>query len=125
MKRLLLVLILTVISNSAIAKWVEAGRGEDSIIYYDPATIRKSGSKVIIWSLHDYKTGRGQIEYTSVTLESEYDCIKKQSRRLFISFYQKNMGSGTTIRKDTEPRNWMPITTGTIKEAMWTIACQK
>ena len=125
MKRLLFILMLTAISNSAIAKWVEAGRGEDSIIYYDPATIRKSGNKVIIWSLHDYKTARGQIEYTSVTLESEYDCIKKQSRRLFISFYQKNMGSGTTIRKDIEPRNWMPITMGTIKEAMWTIACQK
>jgi len=125
MKRLLFVLMLAAISNSAIAKWVEAGRGKDSIIYYDPATIRKSGSKVIIWSLHDYKTPRGQIEYTSVTLESEYDCIKKQSRRLFISFYQKNMGSGTTIRKDIEPRNWMPITMGTIKEAMWTIACQK
>ncbi len=125
MKRLLLVLILTVINNSAIAGWVEAGRGEGSIIYYDPATIRKSGSKVIIWSLHDYKTARGQIEYTSVTMESEYDCIQKQSRRLFISFYQKNMGSGTTIRKDIEQRNWMPITMGTIKEAMWTIACQK
>ena len=125
MKKLVLVLMLTVISNSAIAKWVEAGRGEDSIIYYDSATIRKSGGKAIIWSLHDYKTARGQIEYTSVTMESEYDCINKQSRRLFISFYQKNMGSGTTIRKDIEPRNWIPITAGTMKEAMWTIACQK
>ena len=125
MRRLLLVLMLIVISNSAIAEWIEAGRNEGSIIYYDSATIRKSGSKVIIWSLHDYKTARGQIEYTSVTMESEYDCINKQSRRLFISFYQKNMGSGTTIRKDIEPQNWVPITTGSIKEAMWKVACQK
>jgi len=125
MKRLLLILILTVMSGSAIAEWAEAGRGKDSVVYYDPLTIRKSGSKVIIWSLHDYKTARGQIEYMSVTLESEYDCIKKQSRRLFLSFYQKNMGTGTTIRKDTEPRSWLPIATGTIKESMWKIACRK
>ena len=125
MKRLLLILILTVMSGSAIAEWAEAGRSKDFIVYYDPATIRKSGSKVIIWSLHDYKTARGQVEYRSVTLESEYDCIKKQSRRLFLSFYQKNMGTGTTIRKDIEPRSWLPISTGTIKESMWKISCRK
>ena len=55
MKRLLLILILTVMSGSAIAEWAEAGRSKDSIVYYDPETIRMSGSKVIIWSLHDYK----------------------------------------------------------------------
>ena len=125
MKRLLLILILTVLNSSAIAEWVEAGRSKDSIVYYDPLTIRKSGSKVIIWSLHDYKTARGQVKYRSVTLESEYDCIKKQSRRLFISFYQKNMGAGTSIRKDIEPHSWLPIATGTIRESIWKIACRK
>ena len=111
-------------SSSAIAEWTVAGRSEGAVIYYDPATIRKSGSKVIIWSLHDYKTPRGQIEYSSVTLESEYDCIKKQSRRLFISFYQKSMGTGATIKKEIERRNWVPITEGTIKEAIWKMACK-
>lgn len=125
MKRLLLILILTVMSGSAIAEWAEAGKNKDFIVYYDPATIRKSGNKVKIWSLHDYKTARGQVEYMSVTLESEYDCIKKQSRRLFLSFYQKNMGSGTTIRKDIEPSSWLPVTPGTIKESMWKVACRK
>ena len=125
MKELLLILILLVMSSSAIAEWTEAGRSKDLIVYYDSATIRKSDSKVIIWSLHDYKAARGQVEYASVTLESEYDCIKKESRRLFISFYQKNMGSGTTIHKDIEPRSWLPIATGTIKESIWKIACQK
>jgi len=125
MKRLLLILMLTVMSGSAIAEWAEAGRSKDSIVYYDPATIRKSGSKVIIWSLHDYETARGQIEYRSVTLESEYDCIKKQSRRLFLAFYQKNMGTGITIRKDIEPRSWLPIATGTIKESIWKSTCRK
>ena len=73
-------------SGSAIAEWAEAGRNKDSIVYYDPATIRMSGSKVIIWSLHDYKTARGQVEYRSVTLESEYDCIKK-SKQTTLSFF--------------------------------------
>ena len=125
MKRLLLILILTVMNGSAIAEWVEAGRSKGFIVYYDPATIRMSGSKVIIWSLHDYKTARGQIEYRSVTLESEYDCIKKQSIRLFLALYRKNMGTGTTVRKDVEPRSWLPIAAGTIKESMWKTACQK
>lgn len=125
MKKLLLILILTAMSASSIAGWVEVGRGEDFVVYYDDATIRKSGNIVKIWSLHDYKTARGQVEFRSVTLESEYDCIKKQSRRLFISFYQKNIGSGTTIRKDNEPGKWLPISSGTIKESIWKIACLK
>ena len=125
MKKLLLVLMLIFMSGDAAAEWVEGGRSKDLIVYYDPTTIRKSGSKVIIWSLHDYKTARGQVEYRSVTLESEYDCIKKQSRRLFLSFYQKNMGAGTTIRKDINSRNWLPIATGTIKESIWKNACLK
>lgn len=125
MQRLLLILILIVISISSKAEWVEAGRGVDFVVYYDDATIRKSGDKAKIWSLHDYKTARGQVEYRSVTLESEYDCIKKQSRRLFISFYQKNIGSGTTIRKESELEDWLPVSSGTIKESIWKIACRK
>ena len=125
MKRLLLILMLTIMSDGAIAEWAEAGRNKGSIVYYDPATIRMSGSKVIIWTLHDHKAAQGQVEYGSVTLESEYDCIKKQSRRLFLSFYQKNMGTGTTIQKDTKPRSWLPIAEGTIKESIWKIACRK
>ena len=123
MKRLLLILVLIFFSSGATAKWIEAGRSKDLIVYYDPATIRKSGSKAIIWSLHDYKTVKGEAEYRSVTLESEYDCIKKQSRRLFFAFYQKNMGTGATIRKVINPSNWLPISTGTIKESMWKNAC--
>ena len=125
MRKLLLVLMLIIMSGSATAKWTEAGRSKDLIVYYDPATIRKSGSKAIIWSLHDYKIARGQVEYRSVTLESEYDCVKKQSRRLFLSFYQKNMGAGTTIRKYTDPSNWLPISMGSIKESMWRNVCLK
>ena len=125
MKKLLLTLVLAVVSSSAMAEWVGVGKKENFFSYVDSATIRKSGNMVKIWSLHDYKTAQGSIPYMSTTLEREFDCIKKQGRQLFLVFYSKNMGRGGSIWKDTEPRNWLPVVLGTIKETVWEFACGK
>jgi len=125
MHKAILMLMLAVVSSNAMAEWVGVGKNENFIVYVEPSTIRKSGNKVKIWSLHDYKTAQGSIPYMSSRLEREHDCIEKQSRQLFLAFYSKNMGRGGSIWKDTEPRNWLPVAPGTIKEIVWKYACGK
>jgi hypothetical protein len=125
MSKFFLIMLLALINSSVMAEWVEVGKSEDFNVYVDPATIRKSGNKVRIWSLHDYKTAHGSIPYMSSTLEREHDCIKNQAQQLFLAFYSKNMGRGTTIWKDTELRNWRQVTSDTVKETVWKYACGK
>jgi hypothetical protein len=121
----ILLLIVLLISTNAMAEWVEIGKSKNFIVYVDPATIRKSGNMVKIWSLHDYKTAQGSIPYMSSRLEREHDCIEKRGKQLFLAFYSKNMGRGGSIWKDTESRNWLPVASGTIKEVVWKYACGK
>jgi len=51
MKKLLLILILAIVSSSAIAEWfeVDTRRRVGLTAYADPTTIRKSGNKVEMW----------------------------------------------------------------------------
>ena len=120
-----ILLIALLISTNAMAEWVGIGKSKNFIVYVDPTTIRKSGNMVKIWSLHDYKMAQGSIPYMSSRLEREHDCIEKWGRQLFLAFYSKNMGRGGSIWKDAEPRDWLPVAPGTIKEIVWKYACGK
>jgi hypothetical protein len=59
MRKALLILLLAVVSNSAVAEWVQVGGNETAITYADPATIRKAGNVVTMWRLLDYTKARG------------------------------------------------------------------
>lgn len=124
MERLLLTLMLVVMSSSVMAEWVEIGKSKDFTVYVDPVSISRSGDTVKIWSLHDYESAQESVPYMSSTLEREHDCKEKQARQLFLVFYSKNMGRGGTIWKDTEAHDWLPVTSGTIKESVWKYACR-
>ena len=91
MKKLLLIFILVIVSNSAMAEWVELGTSQDETgtIYANPATIRKSGNKVKMWDLTDYKTAQEVTgkQYMSSKSQIEYDCKEEQTRLLFANTY--------------------------------------
>jgi hypothetical protein len=72
-----LMMLLAVVSNFAVAGWVEVGGNETATTFADPATIRKAGNMVEMWHLVDYTKARG-IEgirpYLSMKARDEYDC---------------------------------------------------
>ena len=55
MKKLLLTFLLTIISSSAMAEWVEFIKDDEEIltVYVDPTTMHKNGNNVKIWILAD------------------------------------------------------------------------
>lgn len=120
-------MLLVVVSTSVTAEWTGVGINEQSTVYADLTTIRKSGNLVKMWSLHDYKTTQGMTlntPYKSSKLRSEFDCKEGQSRQLYMSMHLKNMGIGDTIWVEDKPRNWVTIIPGSIIEALWKLACK-
>lgn len=128
MCKAILMMLLTVMSSSAMAKWVEVGSKQDVVsTYIDPATITKAGNMVKLWTLTDRKTPRtiAGIAHLSMKMQEEYDCKEKQSRGLAVSFHSKNMGQGKVVYSDSVINEWEPIGHGSAGEILWKFACEK
>jgi hypothetical protein len=130
MKRILLaVLLLT--ATSASAEWVAAGNSDASggiEIYIDPATIRRSGNMVKMWSLIDYKTlqEKQDLQYRSQKMQFEYDCNDYRNRLLYSIMHSKQMGIGDVVYSlNIESPKWTPVPPGSISETLMGIACVK
>jgi hypothetical protein len=133
MKKLISMLLLTVMSTNVIAEWTVVGNSGDSelTIYADIATIRKKGNKVEIWSLKDFKKTQwekernGKYKYLSTISRSEYDCEEETMQVLSLTQYSKNMGEGNIVWSSNkyEDINSFEIIPGSIGEAVLKIAC--
>ena len=129
MNKLLLILILAVASNNALAEWTLIQTGKESNEYIDPATIRKSGNLAKMWSLtnisKNIKNIRPGEKAFAVKTVHEYDCKKRKSRLLFVAWYNDYMGTGQIERSSESPEaKWKVVTPG-IRESCWKIACEK
>lgn len=129
MRKVILMLLLAVVSNSAIAEWIGVGSSDGIDIYVDKTTIRKNGSMVKMWSLNDYKTVHKDAyfsegnAYLSIASQGEYDCKGEQARLLSFASYSKNMGYGNAVYSHTDNYIWEPFVPESITEALWKFAC--
>ena len=131
MHKAVLMMLLAIVSSSVIAEWVEIGETDKetteayaSNFYADPDTIRKTGNRVKMWSLVDYKITMEELGVTSSKSQDEYDCKEKKQRVLFISFYSGHMGKGETVVIHNERGDWKPTSPGSANEAILKFACR-
>jgi hypothetical protein len=128
MKSAVVAAALTIMSNGAIAAWIDVGATETVTAYVDTATIQAKGNVVTMWDLLDYKkaqeipTGK---TFRSVRAQTEYSCSNRNSRPLAASAHSDKMARGGTVHAVNEPGNWRPVAPGSLDEAMWKIACGK
>lgn len=127
MRKVLLMLLLSVVSSSAMAEWVKVVSNEAGTFYADPTSIIKSSNMVKMRTLHDYKTAIkvAGAAFLSSEVQEEYDCKEKQSRTLFFSLHSRNMGRGKGVYTDPEPHKWEPVRLGSAREILWDFACEK
>jgi len=128
MKNLLLTLMLAVVSNSAMAEWVEVAESEAGtfIAYVESATIQKTNNIVRMWVLVDYKTVQTNASkpYMSKLGIRKYDCKAKQNLATIKTLHSKNMGVGKHVGI-IGSRPWLPVSPGTTSELFWKLACGK
>ena len=128
MKRLFLVLILVVVSGSAVAEWSEIGGNNEVTVYIDPPTVHRSGDKAIIWTMIDYRSGKDfkNGKFLSTKIKSEFDCKKKQTRNVYMFMYSGNMGAGNVLYKGKNLNlKWNPIVPEMVGDGEFKIACGK
>lgn len=130
MNKLLLTLLLILVNTSAMAEWSVLSQDDSGIgitVYVDLATIRKSGDKIKMWGLTDYKSAMESAEgrYLSKKSRWEYDCKEEQMRLLAMSTYSENMGSGKILFLGSALLVWDPVVPGSIEEKFWRAACDK
>ena len=121
-------LLLIVVSSSALADWVKVEESNTFTAYADPTTIRTNGNVVEIWTLQDYKAV--QVDptlgaYLSARAQAEFDCKEEKVRDLRLSWYSDKMAEGAVVFLDEDPSNWNPVIPGTGDEALWKFVCKK
>ena len=128
---LLLVLMLSVTSSSAIAEWIEVdtNKGIGLTVYANPATIVRSGNKVEMWVLYDHKTVQTNARkpYISIRGQWRYDCKETKEQPVYEIKLSENMGKGEVIGKTIYDKSvkWIPVAPDSVGMAFWKLACGK
>lgn len=124
----------TTVSSGTATGWevvgssIDAGYTEVVTNYADPSTILKTGDRVKMWTLADYKTARGNGSeplYLSTKNQREFDCKTRQQRFLLASFYGGNMGRGVVVATLSEPGYWQGSAPDNLGAVLLKFACDR
>ena len=131
MRKIVLVLLLAVASNSANAEWAYFGTAvvRDGVVmaYVNQSTLKRKGKRVTMWILYDAKTPRKfeDTTYLSSMGQDEYDCETGQSRNLAVLFYSENRGHGSVVSKSSAPSSsWDPAPPDSMAGHLLKYACE-
>jgi len=127
MRKVILMMLLAVVSNGAMAEWVKVGSNKNTAIYVDQTTIQRAGNMSKVWQLTDFNTPNKDMgeEYLSTKDQNEYDCKEAKLRRRASSQHSKNMGGGKVVYSDSYTSKWKPVPPDSGLEILWKFACVK
>jgi hypothetical protein len=125
MLKVILLLWLAIVSNSAQASWSLVTSNEEAAIYAEISSLSKSGELVKMWGITNFKQRVAGVNYSSVKSLREYDCKAKQNRTLTYVTMSKNMAGGLVVNSSNFARQWSPVYPGGIVAALWKTACAK
>jgi Surface-adhesin protein E len=130
MLKSILMLLLAVVSNQAMAELEHIGGYEGITIYTEPSYIQKEGNRVKMWNVYNYHSaqrGPGGKTYLSVDQQEEFDCKERMMRVLYFSYRSENLGQGEPVysKSFTEDTRWDPIEPDSKGEYLLKLACDK
>ncbi len=137
MKKVLVILMLCLVSNVAMAAWIKLAERDGIALYFDDAiyndATRKADFNASLSVLIDY--GRtvqdlphGKGRYLSMKTRLEIDCNKKLTREYGHIAYSGNMGNGNVIGSDDIFYEWEPFDHRVVhpsgKGELWAVVCK-
>jgi len=127
MKKIILLLLLSGLSSSALAEWVEVVKEDGLTILGNPATVRRQGNLVRMWDMSDYGSKQKLTgnSYLSKLLFAEYDCANEKYRSLYLSVHKENSGDGNLLYATDVDDFWRPVPPGSVAENLLKFACEK
>jgi len=108
MKRLMLALVPFTCSAPAAASWVTFMKSDISVVYIDPASVRKEGHLRKASVLMDL-TQKDAEGARSKRGQSEIDCQKERLRIHDLSGFSGAMASGEAVYAFKGASEWIPI----------------
>ena len=132
--KLLIAALLAVFSTNVMAEWTRVGDSDSdsdtntNTAYVDLSTIRKSGDKVKMWDLLDYKVVQmvNGTRYLSAVAQMEYDCKEETAKLLTFNEHSKNMGQGEVVYSSGNTHaEFEPISPNSLLKTHFKLVCGK
>ncbi len=127
--KILLAILLAILSNGAMAEWKYIGTDAevDNNFYIDPTSIKKQGSKVIVWHLSDFASPQTDFAkpYSSAKSKVAIDCKKETMKYLAALYHEGHMGKGGAVEIVNAESSEYPIPPDTNLETLMKAACGK
>ncbi len=131
MKKIILtgaLMLMVVVSGSAMAEWIRVHGNEKVTVYADPSTLRKRLYIVKIATLFDFKAENALSDgnqYLSTMRVTEFNCRENQQRMVGYSIYAGKMGRGKLLESGSDPQEWKSVSKTTIAMDMKDFACDR
>ena len=128
MRKGIFMMLLAIVSNSAMAEWREIGGNDKYTVYINPKILWKDGKVEKMWHLFDYKAMRSSnchIDYVSSIMQYEYDCKQWKFRSIYLSAHADHMGQGegSVVQSSPYPDQWEPVVSGSFGQKLFNMAC--
>ena len=120
--RIVLCFLLALVAAPTWAEWVKVAASDTSIIYIDPASIRKGGNFRKVWVIQDLNQ-RDKDGEMSRRSRTEFDCKEERSRPIAFSTHSESMAGGETLSSDDVTEAWSATPPGSVSARILKIVC--
>ena len=125
MKKFLLLFLL--ISGTVYGEWTRTGFNQESTMFIDSQTIKKTGDLVRVTYLLDLPLGTTsedkKYSYKSSKTVEEFDCKKILSRTISFEWYSDTMGKGKRVYEHLHTFPFEKITEGSLIDGVKKKVC--
>jgi len=127
MKKLILIIILTINCSIAWAEWNITVVSDNGIYYHDKATIKMNGNIVKMWSMISLSQPSKLVDFNYLSIKSyiKYNCTDETTSKYSLVFTSEKNGGGKVLFSDTYEDKWVPVVPESIEATEFKIACKK